>query len=438
MKNTLQYRLSLALISMAALPCSLFAGSISQDLTNQLRSGKNVNVIVFYADGETPPSRAPETSEQLIRRLQSHHEETMRLVQTRGAFRGNRIYSDSWISNSISMVADKATVQTMANHPAVKRIIWDAPVEVPETQETTGTPDMGPYTYGLKNLKIPEVRTSFGLTGKGVRVGHIDSGVDGEHPALKGRITLWKDFAETSQTPVDKNGHGTHTAGTIAGGIVNGTAIGVAPEAELIVARGIGGSSLSNLLKSMQWMLDPDGNPATKDSPRVVSMSWHTGAGNQDAFYEAIDAFKAAGIIPCYSAGNAGTSGITHPKEHPDCIAVAAVDEKDVIASFSSRGPATFKGQEQKKPDWSCPGVDVYSSTPGGKYGKKSGTSMAAPHCAGVIALMLQADPTLTCGRVKEILIQTSLDLGPQGWDGGYGHGRLNAFDAVSAVKKGH
>jgi subtilisin family serine protease len=428
--------LGLALTSLASVA---MAAHISPDLKAHMRSGTETKILVYFQD-ESPQLKASESQEQVLRRLQANLQRTRHILEGEMGFSArDRIRSLNWITNSASMEADAETIREIARHPAVTQILWDAPVEAPHTIEaTTQRPEEGAYTYGLKNLGVDKVREVFGLTGAGVRIGVIDTGADGNHPDLKGRITLYKDLSGETTFPTDTQGHGTHTAGTLVGGNASGTQIGVAPDAELLVARGIAGSSsLTNLLKAMEWMLDPDGDPATADAPVVVSMSWHSGSGDQEPFYRALAAMEAAGVIANFSAGNSGTRGLTHPKEYPYTFTTAATDSGDGIASFSSRGPATYKGTTQQKPEWAAPGVDIYSAKPGGGYTKMSGTSMACPHGAGVIALLFQANPDLTPTQVREVLTTTAKDLGPVGWDKAFGAGRLDAFAAVQMVATG-
>ncbi len=340
--------------------------------------------------------------------------------------------------NAIVATVSKQEMKVIESRNDIKKIIRDIPVFIPKTfpgKRVEG--DYGDYTFGLFNIGIPEIRKSLNITGRNVVIGHIDTGVDDSHPDLAGKILQYKDLTTGSSTPTDTHGHGTHTAATIVGGKASGKYIGVAPDAKLVVARGIGSSS--KLLESMEWMFDPDGNPDTLDLPKAVSCSWHSGSGDQTAYYAMIEKWIEFGIIPCFSAGNSGPNpaSITKPKEHPGTFANAAVDNKDAIASFSSRGPGMYKGSKTNKPDFAAPGKDVYSAKNGGGYTTKSGTSMACPHTAGVIALLFEANPDLTIDQVRDILTSTSVDLGTEGYDYNFGHGRIDAYSAVSLAISG-
>lgn len=429
--------LTLAALAAAA---PVVAGDISPELTSRMRSDDPTEVIVYFHDDLAISAEAGQSQEAVLRRLKGNLERSRSVVHNELGFAAaDLVRQENWISNSISMKLDAEQIRSAAQHPAVKRILWDAPVEPAQTvAPTTDRAPESDFTYGLLKLGVDKVWGQLGVTGAGVRLGNIDTGADGSHPDLAGKIVGYFDPSGSSTEPTDTHGHGTHTAATMVGGNAGGSHIGVAPDAELLVGRGIAGSNtLSNLLSCMEWMIDPDGDASTNDSPVVVSMSWHSGGGDQTPFYEAIAALSAAGIIPNFSAGNSGNSGLTHPKEHPDTVTNAASDSNDNIASFSSRGPAFYNGEEQLKPEWAAPGVDVYSAKPGGGYTNMSGTSMAAPHGAGVIGLMFQANPDLTPAQVEEVLIATAVDLGEPGWDPAFGNGRLDAFAAVSFVASG-
>jgi subtilisin family serine protease len=275
----------------------------------------------------------------------------------------------------------------------------------PVTQEEAKQ-EIQAVEWGIAKIRADQV-WSLEVNGTDVVVANIDTGVDYTHPALvgnyRGTITgshdySWYDPANicpNPQVPCDNNSHGTHTMGTIAGGL----GIGVAPGATWIAAKGCESSGCSEfaLNSAADWILAPrktDGsNPNPSMRPQLVSNSW--GGGRGDTWYASkVDAWLAAGIIPVFSAGNSGPACETanDPGEYPNVISAGATDSADGIAFFSSRGPRSSGGIG---PDLSAPGVGVRSSVPGGGYSEYSGTSMAAPHVAGAIALVLSANPGL-------------------------------------------
>ncbi|HEX4925012.1 MAG TPA: S8 family serine peptidase [Bdellovibrionales bacterium] len=345
-----------------------------------------------------------------------------------------------WINLSFSASVTPAGLMKVAKLYGVKKIYAIHNVNYPTPLPGTGSDIDWPYNAidtGLDKV----VKEAPQIDGRGVLIGHIDTGVDGKHPALSGKIALFFDGQKIAQ-PTDSAQHGTHTAGTILGGNRESDLIGVAPGAKLISAGFLRG--YDEVLRGMQWMLDPDGNPKTQDTPAIVSNSWNAqGAPDLELFYRAISSWEAAGIVTVFSAGNAGPSpkSITAPHEHPDVLAVAATGPDGKVARFSSRGPAVYKGQEIAKPDVSAPGVDINSAIPGGRYGKFSGTSMACPHVAGTAALLLQVNPKLNPAQVREVLRQTTTAVDLDGkptpkrvWNMAYGLGKLNIYDAVKTA----
>jgi subtilisin family serine protease len=370
-----------------------------------------------------------------------------------------------WITNALALSAPAAAIRRIAALRSVAGVDLDRAVSAgdeggtvlstparllpigaaPTTQAEPGG-EIG-HPAPLDAIGVRAVWSGFGITGAGVTVGSIDTGVDPSSPDLAGKIVAWRDFVDGRTEPYDDNGHGTHTIGTMVGGDANGTPIGVAPGAKVIVARAMGadGSGLgSNLLAAAQWVVDPDGNPATLDFPAVVNNSWTADEANDTWYSQVIRTWVALGIVPVFSAGNFGPGAgtIGSPAGYPLSIAVGAVDDTPVVASFSSRGPVTWRntdgagpaaGTVLSKPDLTAPGVGIVSSV-GAGYLTYSGTSMAAPHVSGVVALIRQATPAMSAPDVEQILRATSTDLGPPGPDPDAGAGLVNALAAVATA----
>ncbi len=355
-----------------------------------------------------------------------------------------------WVSNSMVMEVPASYLPTLAERPEIAAIIADHPVHlIYPWDDGPMTPAFGHFgmenedvTYGLEKMRIPDVRRELpGLNGEGVRVAIIDTGIDAQHPDLANRTVLFRDFTrKNSQTPYDDNGHGTHVAGTVAGGNASGTSIGVAPGAQLIVAKfldGRGGGTLAGAMQAMDWVADPDGDPNTEDEPMIVSNSWGAdiNTSNEDpvkyALCKSVDGWVKLGILPVFAIGNSGKRAVSVPGACPSSLSVGATDEKDMIADFSSRGPANWKTGAIIKPEVSAPGVRVMSAYPGGGYRNFSGTSMATPHAAGLAALLYQASPGVDVGSAFNMLIQGTLDLGGPGQDNDYGWGRMDGYKTL-------
>ena len=303
------------------------------------------------------------------------------------------------------------------------------------------------YTYGLIRIGVPEIRTQFQqLTGEGVRVGIIDSGIDDSHPDLKGKVIQYRNFVvESEQKPSDEIGHGTHVAGTIVGGNSSGRSIGVAPAAKLVIAKIFSNSataSLDKILLSLQWMTDPDGITETDDAVHVVNNSWGSPATlkdrdpQDDPFCAVLNRMRAMNVLPVFAAGNSGPRAdtISNPGACPDALTVGATNSRDQITSFSSKGAAKWKTVTVNKPDISAPGADVISSMPRGRYAPMSGTSMASPHVTGVIAILKQARPDLNHKALGDLAIASSKDLGTEGYDHTFGYGRLDVKKAIQTL----
>ena len=303
-----------------------------------------------------------------------------------------------------------------------------------------------------------------GIDGTGAVVGLIDTGATWDHPALKEKWRgydpatgatnpegNWFDLINGRSLPYDEPSlpHGGHVLGTILGQEPDGSnKIGVAPGAKWIAAKAFSaeGGYDDDLITAGQWMLAPGGDP-TK-APDVVNNSWGGGAVVDDWFRGVVNSWKAAGIVPVFAAGNQKTGepapwpgSIENPGNYPESFAVAATDKNNIRGSFSKLGPSLYD-DKIIKPEISAPGVGIRSSVPGGGYeGGWSGTSMAAPHITGTVALLVSANSSLTVEDIEGIIEDNATPLTdgtyPNAPNFGYGYGLVNAFDAVSATTTG-
>ena len=370
-----------------------------------------------------------------------------------------------WAANVIKVTSDKLTLAIVARRLEVERIETDRAYTVPEPLPGIEQPAIQAVEWNIARVRAPEVWTTFGVRGEGIVVGSIDTGAQFTHPALVNQYRgnqgagvfdhnyNWYDPSSVcgnpSLAPCDNNNHGTHTMGTIAGDDGGTNQIGVAPGVRWITAKGCesGSCSLTALVAAGQWMLAPTdlaGRNARPDlRPHIVSNSWGGASGN--TFYQQIVRnWVAAGIVPVFANGNSGPSCSTanSPGDYAESYAVGAHDAANMAASFSSRGASAFGGV---KPNISAPGVNVRSSIVGGTYAAYSGTSMATPHVAGVVALMWSAAPRLIgdIAATRAILDQTAVDTadttcgGTAANNNVYGEGRMDAFAAVDLSPRG-
>lgn len=350
---------------------------------------------------------------------------------------------DLWVINAVSAVVDAETAAAVAQRPEVASIRLAQTLELPEISSEPLLP-----TWGLEAVQAPQTWGEYGYRGDGITVAVLDSGIDAAHPALAGsyrgrdgdHASSW--FVVTGEnypTPGDGHGHGTHVTGSITGG-APGEVIGVAPEAEYIgvkIFNDNGGASEAGILAGMQWVLAPGGDPAM--APDIANNSWGNSAGNVTTYWDAVAAWRAAGIVPIFANGNAGPlpQSAGSPADHPHSFAVGATDQNDAIASFSSRGPVFWDGVEHIKPQVSAPGHQVRSAWPtalGEDYRTISGTSMATPHVSGVAALVLSANPGLAVHDIEDILEQTARVESHMGRvpNNSFGHGIVDAFQATT------
>ena len=342
-----------------------------------------------------------------------------------------------WIANATMAELDDEEAARVRKNPRVSSVmLLGRRARLSDSALAPKRP-YGEYTYGLENIGLHEVnRRQPRLDGAGQRVGIIDTGVQATHPSLRKKTVAFHDYIGRGEETYDDYGHGSFVAGVIAGDPSDGTRIGVAPAAKLVVAKAFsqfGGSEDASLLAALQWMADPDGNPRTDDGPRVISNSWNVDSNiaaqtpADEPFCRVIDRLRELGILSVFSAGNdgPGASSILVPGACPSALTVGASDSDDAIADFSSRGPIHWKSGALPKPELAAPGVDVFSAWRDSEYVYKSGTSMATPFAAGAAALLLQHNPSLKPDEIKSALAKSARDKGPSGFDPAYGHGIL-------------
>jgi subtilisin len=267
-------------------------------------------------------------------------------------------------------------------------------------------------TWGLKHLGIPQLWAE-GLTGTGVLVGHLDTGIDGDHPAFGAINGLPRaiysfvtvdEFGDppergTSHAPVDSDDHGTHTAGTVVGRPVGGTAFGVAPGAQLLSAMVIeAGNHVARILAGMNW--------AVENGARILSLSLGF-RGFREDFLPVMDAVLQRGVLPVIAIGNEGVGTSRSPGNYQRLLSVGASDRNNRVPDFSSSQTLQHPAPNRVAPDLVAPGEDILSANVGGGTRLDSGTSMATPHVAGLAALLMEACPDATAQQVQTAIFQS-------------------------------
>eukprot|EP00808_Paulinella_micropora_P006370 g63008.t1 len=328
-------------------------------------------------------------------------------------------YDAFWITNAIHMVSGPKTMQFLSKHPKVEKLEEPFSAQKLDTAWSMNFPD---------SASGPLAAHALGYKGAGVVIANIDDGVDGTHPALSPKY------------PVGGS-HGTHTMGTLVGGTAT-EIIGVAPSAKWMACVGCGTTDCPGdaLTKCAQWLLDPCarlGSSCTQFRPHISSNSWGGGRGST-SYDSYIQAWRAAGIIPVFAAGNLGPNLYTVGSPGDNCLAISvgAHDSSGTVASFSSRGPSVTGGC--KKPDFSAGGVAIRSSIPNSAYASWDGTSMATPTLAGCVALMLGALPeasrynTNNYNLIYNAIKSTTGQNGAHNND--FGYGKLRCRAAIAAL----
>ncbi|UCG23502.1 MAG: S8 family serine peptidase [Chloroflexota bacterium] len=387
-------------------------------------------------------------------------------------------YRPFWIVNAVWVKADADILRQLAQRQDVKYIYGNPrlPFDAPVTQDPGLNPDATETVeWNLSLIGAPELWQR-AIDGRGVVIGGQDTGYDWRHDALINQYRGWDGQSENhdynwhdaihssdgvcgadSDEPCDDHGHGTHTMGTMVGDDGGSNKIGVAPAARWIGCRNMdrGVGTPATYIECFEWFIAPtkiDGSdPEPSMAPDIINNSWSCppdeGCNDPGILQDAVDAVRAAGILTVQSAGNRGPgcATIDTPAAIYDAsLTVGATTSSDHIASYSSRGPVLIDGSGRQKPDVVAPGSAIRSSYLNGGYNTLSGTSMAAPHVAGLAALLISAVPNLAgqVDRLESLILdsavhktssQTCFHLpGDQVPNAVFGHGRI---DAVAALR---
>ncbi|MES9831688.1 MAG: Calx-beta domain-containing protein [Candidatus Thiodiazotropha sp. DIVDIV] len=346
-----------------------------------------------------------------------------------------------WTINGIALDVPADLVDEISGLPGVERVTADMRLTMssPEVEESAAIPQWNIDKLNASNLWQQEI------FGEGVVVGIMDSGVDVNHPDLsdrwRGGSNSWFDPYQEHDLPTDLVGHGTQALGLILGGDESGYQVGLAPEAKWIAAKifdDANQTTLSAIHLAFQWLLDPDGDPLTDDAPHIVNNSWGFASTiNQcyQEFGEDIRLLQEAGIGVVFAAGNYGPSAATSisPANNPGSLSVGSIDQSEQIELLSSRGPNACDGGVY--PKLVAPGALVFTTDllPIA-YNVVSGTSFAAPHVTGAMALLKSAFPDAPVSQIETALYDSAVDLGEPGSDDQFGYGLVDvsaAFDLL-------
>ncbi len=382
-----------------------------------------------------------------------------------------------WVANMIWVRGGLDAVQALAERGDVAHIYANPAVtqEIPTVTSANSSPET--IEWNIQLVNAPALWDA-GYHGEGVVIGGQDTGYDWEHPALQDMYRGWDGTTAThdynwhdaihsgggicgadSPEPCDDYGHGTHTMGTMVGDDGAGNQVGMAPGARWIGCRNmdVGSGTPATYSECYEWFIAPtdsnNQNPDPSKAPHVINNSWgcpvSEGCTDPNILLTVVQNVRAAGIVTAHSAGNSGPSCSTVDTPsaiYDESFTVGSTTSTDDISGFSSRGPVTVDGSGRLKPDISAPGSNIRSSVPGGGYSVSSGTSMAGPHVAGMVALVISAYPELAgdVDAIEALITSTAKPLTSTQECGGvpgseipnntFGWGRIDALRAGGAM----
>jgi serine protease AprX len=475
-----------ALAQGAGVPAPV--AKIAMEVLADTADGKSASVVIFLAD-QADVSAAYSMKDQDARGWFVYNTLTQHAVRTQADLQvfltaRGATYQSYWAANMIIAAADRSLVESLAARADVARIDPNRParwIEDPELANFQPAPenpdDPNAIEWGVNNVNAPAVWAQ-GFNGQGMVIGGLDTGIRWTHSALRPKYRGWNgttadhnfnwhdaihvggsDCGANTVAPCDDSGHGTHTVGTVVGESGNNQ-IGVAPGAKWIGCRNMndGVGTPATYTECFQFMIAPtdlagnNANPALR--PHVLNNSWgcpvSEGCVTGAELETIVNNTQAAGIFVAVSAGNSGAGGCETVEDAPAIydasFSVGSITINNALSSFSSRGPSTFYTPNILKPNVSAPGSNVRScyNSSDTSYGALSGTSMASPHVAGVVALMWSAHPHLVrdIGATKSLLENTANPsvTAPAQTCGGtpstqipnniFGYGRVDAYAA--------
>lgn len=453
------------------LPGATVAENPSVNVTTSIDDDTDEVLVFFESTADTNSLSASE--------LQSHAADSQsEFLQRAAETDGLEVKTEFWITSAVLVEINTSAVpiETIAAETGAVAIHENVEVEShsvsAKTGETATAIDADPLsasvnasatydssvqssatTYGLETIDAPRVWSTYDAQGAGISVAVLDTGVEPDHPDIELYTTDstdptypggWAEFNgdghQVPSQPYDSGTHGTHVSGTVAGGNHSGTHVGVAPDVELMHGKVLDGGigSGAGLLAGMQWAVDNDAD--------IIALS----LGSEELAPELIDPIEditQTGTVVISSSGNNGDGMTSTPGNLYSVVGTGAVDSSNNVAPFSggavietdetwgSAAPSSWP-DTYVVPTITAPGVSVNSTVPGGEYNRFSGTSMAAPHVAGTVALVQSAAPDdtdVSPTTTRSILTETATEQ-PPGPDTRYGSGIVNAFNAAMKV----
>ncbi len=487
-------KFSILLLVILVIPAYSLISPALKDVTARARSSDLIPIDIVFkkqmdtneltraVEGLPKPERRARVAEILRTFSQENQKSVIEYLSRMEKQNKVKNITSIWIVNAIYCEATKDVIAELDNNREIFYIDYDLkPIDIEKPEQFAAPSDKTSkereIAWGVSKINAPAV-WSLGYTGQGIVVGIIDTGVNYNHVDLADH--MWTDpnypyhgwnFELNNNNPMDVQGHGTHCAGSVASDGTAGSQCGVAPDARMLCCRvrTVADTTAENQVwQAMQFVVSPPLSPTNGGDLITMSLGWRYAWNPRLAAWRtACNNVGAAGIVMIVAAGNERgydfppyalrcPGSVPSPWRHPqngatgaqsNVISIGATDINDAIATFSSPGPVrwdTVTGYNDypyppglTKPDVSAPGVNIKSCAYNNNTGYLdgwNGTSMATPHVAGTVALMLQKNPNLTRRQIDSILQVTAVDLGPSGKDNDFGAGRIDALAAVNAT----
>jgi subtilisin family serine protease len=460
---------------------------VDRQLTAALRDGGEQDMLIFLADQpdlsaaysiRNWAARGDYVYRELYENAERSQAELRDWLRTRGVD-----FRPLWIANAVLVRGDQQLLNALAQRADVALLRANRLTSIEphraETDAVSGNCRINAehICWNIDAVAADRVWRYFGIQGEGITVANLDSGVRFDHPALIAQYRgnqgdgsfdhnyTWFHASGNTQQPADAGDHGSHTMGTMVArsdGTAEQPAVGVAPGARWMAARACSRMSCSeaDLIAGAQWLLAPtrlDGSDPRPDlRPQIVNNSWAVSAGGDSSYTGFVAAWRAAGMFPVFVSGNNGfidgCSSVQSPGDYPNGITVGALTLESQLANFSAIGPTN---EGQLKPDLTAPGERIVSTFASGRqpnFGSLNGTSMAAPHVAGTVALLWAANPQLI-GDFEATYAALTQSADPRTGDerfsgddfalcktvtvpnNVYGYGALDSYAAVAAAR---
>ncbi|MCH7947058.1 MAG: S8 family serine peptidase [candidate division Zixibacteria bacterium] len=466
MKTTLFILTSALLLLLAPL---VTAGNLSPELSSEISNMAKDSLVAVWiqlpkvktlpannSKSAAPATRAKRYSQKYNSLKSAHQASQQQLLGSLKRLRASGKSAGikpSWLANVVEAKIAAGELEKLSKRNDIKTIylLPELTSIQPDNTQAQQSPSLSAGTQSNLIYINADQAWLAGFTGAGRVICSFDTGVDGDHPALynswKGHdgdsAAAWFDPRDGQPFPHNTRGdiHGTHIMGIMVGHDGSDT-VGVALDAKWISAAIVDITGAS-YIDAFEWAANPDGDPnSMADVPDVINHSWGLrDIGCQEVFYELIENLEALGIVNIFAAGNDGQFGsstIRNPANRAldsiDCFAVGAVQltTPTTIWSGSSRGPSDCNGAI--KPNVTAPGQGVRSTTPNGFYGSLSGTSIAAPHVSGLVALMRQKNPNATVAEIKTAILTSTQQFGLALPDNTFGWGVIDCMAALNKI----